>query len=273
MMYDFYVLYDILYYAFVQAPEMLLLLSEFYPESSGYSYSVDYWSLGITIYRLLTGKIPFTDSQVSTFLPYIRNNNKSVRENPPTDDTNFLICNSESKDENSDSSSRHSRNLPLVYATFLSKLQLIHAFASQSSIQIITKLLEIDEKKRLGSSLSELKAEPFFHGIDWGLLIQKKVSPPVLPLPVVTSLNAEDLQALNEGVGSVKAKDGYFSFSASTLAAGANSGSQVRIGKSFTQVMEEMMDPPENSKFNKHSVIVTKNDDIGETEQGYFDSW
>jgi serine/threonine kinase 32 len=41
------------------APEMVIMLTQSTSEKKGYSYSVDWWSLGITMYKLLTGYRPF----------------------------------------------------------------------------------------------------------------------------------------------------------------------------------------------------------------------
>ena len=41
------------------APEMVIMLNQSSAEKKGYSYAVDWWSLGITIYKLLTGYRPF----------------------------------------------------------------------------------------------------------------------------------------------------------------------------------------------------------------------
>lgn len=41
------------------APEMVKMLGQSRSQRSGYTAAVDYWSLGVTIYKLLTGYRPF----------------------------------------------------------------------------------------------------------------------------------------------------------------------------------------------------------------------
>ena len=39
----------------IQAPEMVIMLGQTSAEKVGYTNAVDWWSLGVTIYKLLTG--------------------------------------------------------------------------------------------------------------------------------------------------------------------------------------------------------------------------
>lgn len=41
------------------APEMVIMITQSSAEKKGYSYAIDWWSLGITIFKLLTGYRPF----------------------------------------------------------------------------------------------------------------------------------------------------------------------------------------------------------------------
>lgn len=49
---------------------------------------------------------------------------------------------------------------------------------------IITGLLSKDPKSRLGNrefGIEEIKAHPWFNGVDWDLLAERKVKPPFVP--------------------------------------------------------------------------------------------
>ena len=56
--------------------------------------------------------------------------------------------------------------------------------ASAISISICEQLLNRDPSKRLGSGerdALEVKAHPFFSGVDWKGLLDKRISPPFIP--------------------------------------------------------------------------------------------
>lgn len=57
-------------------------------------------------------------------------------------------------------------------------------FHSQDSIDLISQLLIKDPSRRLGSEsgASEIKKHPFFAGINWDLMLQKKLPTPYKPL-------------------------------------------------------------------------------------------
>ncbi|MES1922154.1 Serine/threonine-protein kinase [Bonamia ostreae] len=55
---------------------------------------------------------------------------------------------------------------------------------SKSAVDLITKLLEKDPSKRLGSGpsdCSEIMSHKFFEGVDWYRLLMRKISPPYKP--------------------------------------------------------------------------------------------
>ncbi|KDO18578.1 AGC protein kinase [Saprolegnia parasitica CBS 223.65] len=50
---------------------------------------------------------------------------------------------------------------------------------------LLTSLLEKDPTKRLGNTagIAELKAHPWFHGVDWDRVLKKEMTPPIVPKP------------------------------------------------------------------------------------------
>ncbi|KAH6797947.1 protein phosphatase 2C and cyclic nucleotide-binding/kinase domain-containing protein [Perilla frutescens var. hirtella] len=58
---------------------------------------------------------------------------------------------------------------------------------SNEAVDIITKLLEVEESARLGSEgVDSIKAHPWFHGIDWEALAERKV---LVPHDIVSRIN------------------------------------------------------------------------------------
>ena len=50
------------------APEMVVMLTQNSREKVGYSNTVDWWSLGVTIFKLLTGFRPFFEENFASFM-------------------------------------------------------------------------------------------------------------------------------------------------------------------------------------------------------------
>ena len=124
------------------APEMVALLSR--PINKNYSFSVDWFSFGVTLYKLMTGKMPFDEELFDEFVERIRD-----------------------QDDNDDDNDNEEVNLfnDIKFPDFL----------SQDAINIMKQLLNPDEKKRLGSTedgFTKLKQHPFFHDIDFDLLLR-----------------------------------------------------------------------------------------------------
>jgi len=128
---------------------MLAMLRMEDPEDmKGYTYAVDYWSLGVLIYVLVVGTKPFSNEDMVDFVYYI--------DNP--------VCHPD-------------------YARFQEALAAL-THVSESFKQIVVDLLTIDEKKRLGSgSVSQVKNHAWFRQnefgvMPWSLLGKKLVKPP-----------------------------------------------------------------------------------------------
>ncbi|KAJ1392690.1 kinase-like domain-containing protein [Ochromonadaceae sp. CCMP2298] len=150
------------------APEMMLLLNRksattedwslLHPHTkaskqAGYGPSVDWWSLGVTVYKLLTGEKPFTDE---------------LREWITLRDADEALI-----DENN--------NFQEYYKLF--KRVQFPPHVSDEARDLITQLLRVD-KTRLGTGregVKNLKKHPWFKSVDWSLLEQKQVEPPFKP--------------------------------------------------------------------------------------------
>jgi serine/threonine protein kinase len=131
------------------APEMVKLLGQKRFERVGYTELIDYWSLGVTVYKLLSGKRPFDKKKFEKLL--------------------------EEQGEEED------QNRNKEYALLLQEVKYPEYF-SRSATSLIGGLLEVDEKKRLGSTgIENIKEHKFFKTIDWDKLMQKHVIPPVVP--------------------------------------------------------------------------------------------
>lgn len=58
------------------------------------------------------------------------------------------------------------------------------SFLSDAAFDLLTRLLEVDPSKRLGAGLNdseEIKRHPFFKGINWKLVYEKKCKPAFIP--------------------------------------------------------------------------------------------
>jgi serine/threonine protein kinase len=135
---------------------------------TGYTAMVDYWSLGVTMYKLLSGKMPFHNTQICSFVDYISKPSSERAQQMP----NYL-------DE---------------YDVFLRHLLCVSEnFASDTS-DIIARLLSIDYRTRLGyghDGVKEMKSHAFFKAIEWNLLAQKHVVPPYAPSAADAGVNPD----------------------------------------------------------------------------------
>jgi serine/threonine protein kinase len=162
------------------APEMVLMLSGQYSGKGehqgsraatrklirrGYTNAVDWWSLGVTAYKLLTGVRPFADKQLYQVVDVASTLHAAVGENSHFKDYTMLF---------------QKLNFP--------------SYLSPVARDFLSSLLDVDDATRLGSGkdgAKEVKRHPFFRGLDWDMLEQKQIEPPYKPPPPPESTFAE----------------------------------------------------------------------------------
>jgi len=141
------------------APEMFSLCinnvrsySNRYSYGTSYSYQIDWWSLGATMYRLLTAKHIISKDLASMFLK------------TPTQELYVMIV----------------AELKSVDYTILQS----HA----PLMSILNGFLQIDPEKRLGNGVSgatDIMNHCYFNGVNWNDVQQKSCIPPYYPIKTV----------------------------------------------------------------------------------------
>jgi serine/threonine protein kinase len=132
------------------APEMVIMLDQHSTQRRGYTNAVDWWSLGITMFKLLTGYKPF--------------------ESKPTqldEDSLFPAPRSEFPE----------------YSMLFQEI-IFPRYVSAESQDFIRQLLDVSEIRRLGyghHGYQQVMKHPYFHDISWDLLGTKRLEPPHLP--------------------------------------------------------------------------------------------
>lgn len=138
------------------APEMVIMLSQTHKQKIGYTKSVDWWSLGVTLFKLMVGHIPFTEKNLTMFFDMVSSNKFGELQSHGTEYSMLFQ--------------------DIDYPDYL----------SADAKDIISKFLDVNEHTRLGSNgVDEIKSHPFFAGLDWHLLEQKHEEPPVIPTSTV----------------------------------------------------------------------------------------
>lgn len=137
------------------APEMVIMLTQSSRDKVGYSNAVDWWSLGVTMFKLLTGFRPFSEENFTSFMdmaPTLR--------------------------------AKVSQGASPEYAILFQHIPFPRSM-SENTVDIITRFLDVCEKTRLGAGsrgVNDIKEHPYFNNIDWELLEQKHIEPPFMPV-------------------------------------------------------------------------------------------
>lgn len=137
------------------APEIVALMNQNPNEVGGYSKTVDWWSLGCTVYKMLTGSKPFdVEHAITEFFEM---------------QTSFFT---EDKSAYTDE-----------YMKLFQGVE-IPPYVSAEAGDLVTSFLNVLEPYRLGSGpngIKNIKSHPFFAQIDWDKLEQKHHIPPFIP--------------------------------------------------------------------------------------------
>ena len=157
------------------APEVMILLKQKNKDKKGYTAAVDWWSLGVTMFKLLTGHNPFPQVNVSVFLEWC-----TMKRNQAANIQNDIILNGNNYQGDYET-------FPEQYINFCRTLYELKADCNVSSncLDIILKFLEVVEEKRLGYGAfgtRNVKSHPFLEKIQWDLLEQKHIIPPYIPV-------------------------------------------------------------------------------------------
>lgn len=118
------------------------------PRPPFYTSAVDWWSLGVTMFKLLTGSQPFKEQDLEDYIsPEF---NKVSLHNPQENPANIHFP-------------------PHI---------------DRSTRNLISRFLDANYQTRLGSGEGgeeAIRAHPYFASIDWNQLEQKQIAPPVRP--------------------------------------------------------------------------------------------
>lgn len=134
------------------APEIVIMLAQQPYERIGYTHAVDWWSLGVTMYKLLCGCYPFSDD-----IPPMNSE----------DSTGLQL----------------SYNITR-YAVLFDEVDYSYLEPYPDCVDFISRLLDVSEATRLGSGSRgglHIRSHPIFKDIDWKLLEEKKIKPPFQP--------------------------------------------------------------------------------------------
>ena len=136
------------------APEMVIMLGQTSAEKQGYTNAVDWWSLGVTIFKLLTGFRPFSEENFNEFMEMV-----------PT---------------------VNGRHAPVGLPEYSILFQQVPypSYMSNDACDFVRCLLDVNDQTRLGSGpkgLQDIKNHPYFKEIDWDKLEQKHIVPPYIP--------------------------------------------------------------------------------------------
>jgi len=133
---------------------MILLIDHHDWQHSGYTKAVDWWSLGVTLYKMLLAKYPF-------------------RVDFSNDELNADDIKSRDRLEGS-----------MRYAALCESVDYSDLEDNPTAVNFLSRLLTVEDTKRLGygpSGANDVSSHPFFASIDWVKLEKKELKPPPLP--------------------------------------------------------------------------------------------
>lgn len=147
----------------------------------GYTSAVDYWSLGVTIFVLLTGGLPFPPDKVAGFMAIIAEQEGNTAIYDPPDYAVWYNWVTSNVDDD---------------------------LLTETIRDFLTGLLTIDETKRLGNGVKgvrKVKNHLWFKNISWNLLEQKLVKPPGYESPksITDKMGQEAYPSFNAMIDSI----------------------------------------------------------------------
>ena len=153
------------------APEIMSLQSQKRIHQVGYTRAIDFWSLGVMIYKLLTGITPYCCVSDETFFSVF-----------PAHVVNY-------------------ETFHKAYVAFFGTVnyEICNGLIDSNTKSVLQGLLEFDPDKRLGynsnnmlEGYEKLMNHPFFANIDWNLLESKRLPPPYIPEKEVMPMMIEE---------------------------------------------------------------------------------
>jgi serine/threonine protein kinase len=222
------------------APEMLLQAAE------GYNFAVDWWTLGLFLCEMLTGRHPFKGENHYTTLRNI----VSPQRAPYIDHRAIMFARGNTERKS----------------------------LGPEAIHCIRAFLQRDPAMRLGSGastnpavqapvgLEEIKCVPFFQGLDWDMVTNKEYRPGIIPdLDSDTDIRNFDAVFTREAaVDSVAPEDKK----AADAAAGAAGGGGGFFGKMFSRSKRGVSQDGEAKKAEVYMPPVS-----GVPDQAVFDDF
>ena len=153
------------------APEILVMFGKKVAHKDGYTAAVDWWSMGILIYKLLVGYEPFNR------VPYDR-----------LEATMPALC------------ATSTLSFSQIFAKVFGKVNYALPQLTPDSMDLINGLLTFDPEFRLGGGslldtvkphLCPIRQHPFFIGIDWDAVETKSMRPPYMPTLEASKYSSE----------------------------------------------------------------------------------
>lgn len=168
------------------APEVLILLKQKSKDKKGYTDAVDWWSLGITMYKLLTGHLPFPNMNLVAFMNWCTVSKADLALLKVKGDVVEI--------QDVQDRAAAAGNYPEQYMAFLRALAILKKDFNVSSacLDIMLRFLDVVEERRLGYGpvgIKNVKHHKFLNKIQWELLEQRHIIPPYRPMVVTTAHN------------------------------------------------------------------------------------
>jgi len=181
------------------APEMIVLKNTDTGKPEGYTCAVDFWSLGITMYYLLTSELPFKHANVAKLLPQSDSGDDTSMNTPSADlASGSAPASIESAPQNKTAAPNGETLNSIEHWLLKCRLTGFEFMAetmdylsiAEDTVNIITRLLHPDGDRRLGAGAHggrNIKNHRYFKDISFNLLAQKLIKPPAISVPLTNN--------------------------------------------------------------------------------------